>query len=108
MNLIDNLAYLAADWLTAHHAAGNNKISLSTLGSRVHQDAKLFERLQDGNGRIAVDRFEGLIDYLSTPSSWPYSTLPDGARVRLAKMGIVQPGERLVVERDTVERQAVA
>lgn len=108
MNLIENLAYLAADWLSAHHDAGNTKISLSTLGSRVHQDAKLFERLQDGNGRIAVDRFEALIDYLSTPESWPANFIPAGARVRLAKMGIVQPGERLVVERDTVERQAVA
>lgn len=108
MNLIESLAYLAADWLNAQHDAGNTRISLSTLGSRVHQDAKLFERLREGNGRIAVDRFEGLIDYLSTPSSWPDNHIPAGARVRLAKMGIVMPGERLVVERDTVERQAVA
>ena len=48
MNLIDNLAYLAADWLNAHHDAGNTKVSLSTLGSRVHQDAKLFERFERG------------------------------------------------------------
>ena len=107
MNLLENLAYLAAEWLTAHHDAGNSKISLSTLGSRVHQDAKLFERLE-ANGRIAVDRLEALVDYLSTPSSWPDNWIPAGARVRLAKMGIVQPGERLVVERDTVEREAVA
>ena len=107
MNLIENLAYLAAEWLTAHHEAGNAKISLSTLGSRVHQDAKLFDRLE-ANGRIAVDRLEALVDYLSTPSSWPDNWIPAGARVRLAKMGIVQPGERLVVERATVEREAVA
>lgn len=107
MNLVENLAYLASEWLSAHQDAGNTKISLATLGSRVHQDAKLFERLE-GNGRIAVDRYEALVDYLSDWRTWPDERIPDGARVRLAKMGIVQPGERLVVERDTVEREAVA
>jgi len=107
MNLLENLAYLAAEWLEEHHDAGNAKVSLATLGARVHKDAKLFERLA-GGGDVNTTRYEGLIDYLADPDNWPERRLPAGARVRLAKMGIVQPGERLVVERDTVEREAVA
>lgn len=107
MNLLENLAYLASDWLAAWHDHGETKISLATLGARVHKDAKLFERLADG-GAISVPRFEAIVDYLSTPESWPSSTVPSGARVRLARMGVVQEGERLVIERDTIERETLA
>ncbi len=107
MNLLENLAYLAAEWLGAWEDEGDNKISLATLGARVHKDAKLFGRIEDG-GDIGTRRYEALIDYLADPRVWPHAQIPAGARVRLASMGIVQPGERLVIERDTVEREAVA
>lgn len=107
MNLLENLSFLAADWLNAWHDSGDMRISLATLGARVHKDAKLFERLADG-GSINIPRYEALVDYLSTDENWPENVVPDHARVRLARMGIVRDGERLVIERDTIERQTLA
>lgn len=106
MNLIGNMALLAGRWLTAHHNAGNSRVSLATLGARVHKDAKLFERLKAG-GSLSVERYEALVAYLADPANWPDGALPADARLDLAAMGIVQPGERLVIERDAVEREEV-
>lgn len=105
INLMGNL-YALADLWVATHAESPKRISLATLGARVHKDAKLFERLEQG-GSIAVPRFEALVEYLADPASWPGGVMPDRAAAQLRRLGIVQPGERLVVERDTVEREVI-
>ena len=105
LNLMGNLYALADLWVEAH-AGKSKRISLATLGARVHKDAKLFERLEQG-GSIAVPRFEALIEYLADPESWPGAEIPDRAAAQLRRLGIVQPGERLVVERETVERTII-
>lgn len=105
LNLMGNLYALADLWVAAH-GGGRKRISLATLGARVHKDAKLFERLELG-GSIAVPRYEALIEYLADPESWPGGELSHDAIAQLRLMGIVQPGERLVVERDTVERTVI-
>lgn len=106
MDLIGNLTVLTDLWTGAHRAAGNRRVSRKTLGARVLQDAKLFDRLEAG-GALNIPRFEALIDYLAAPDSWPAGTLPIEAGRRLAMLGVAPPGWRLVVERDTVEREIV-
>lgn len=103
LNLMSNLYALADLWVVAH-AGSAKRVTLATLGARVHRDAKLFERLEQG-GAIAVPRFEALIDYMADPQSWPTGEIPHDGLAQLRRMGILQPGERLVVERDTVERE---
>lgn len=105
LNLMDNLYALADLWLAAHGSHAK-RVTLATLGARVHKDAKLFERLEQG-GAIAVPRYEALIDYLACADNWPTGEIPDDGIAQLRRMGILQPGERLVVERDTVERVVV-
>ena len=105
INLMGNLYALADLWVAAH-AGSSRRIRLATLGARVHKDAKLFERLDCG-GSIAVPRYEALIEYLADPESWPGGEISHDAIAQLRRLGIVQPGERLVVERDTVERVIV-
>lgn len=105
LNLMGNLYALADLWVAAH-AGKSKRVRLATLGARVHKDAKLFERLEQG-GSLAVPRFEALIEYLAEASSWPDGEIPDRAAAHLRRLGIVQPGERLVVERDTVERTII-
>ncbi len=105
INLMGNL-YALVDLWVATHAESPKRISPATLGARVHKDAKLFERLEQG-GSIAVPRFEALVEYLADPASWPGGVMPDRAAAQLRRLGIVQPGERLVVERDTVEREVI-
>lgn len=106
MDLIGNLTVLVDLWTGAHRAAGASRVSRKTLGARVLDDAKLFDRL-DGGGALNVPRFERLIDYLSEPGSWPEGVLPEMAERRLAAMGVAVPGWRLVLERDRVERVAL-
>lgn len=48
MDLIGNLTVLADLWAGAHRAAGQDRVSRKTLGARVLQDAKLFDRLEAG------------------------------------------------------------
>ena len=105
MDLIGNLTVLADLWAGAHRAAGSTSISRKTLGARVHQDAKLFDRLEAG-GNLNIPRFEALIDYLADPDNWP-ADMPTEAQRILVLLGVAPPGWRLVCERDTVERMAV-
>lgn len=105
LNLMPALVELTEFWLFQHKHFGRKEVTLATLGARVHKDAKLFERLEAG-GSISVERFEALIEYLANPESWP-RPIPESALSTLRRLGIVQPGERLVVERDTVERQTI-
>lgn len=106
MDLIGNLTVLADLWTGAHRAAGMDRVSRKTLGARALDDAKLFDRLE-GGGALSVARFEALVDYLAKPDHWPRGVLPEAAEIRLASIGAVPPGWRLVLERDAVERVAL-
>lgn len=106
MDLIGNLTVLVDLWAGAHRAAGASRVSRKTLGARVLDDAKLFDRL-DGGGALNVPRFERLIDYLADPDNWPDRLVPAEAERRLAMLGVAPAGWRLVLERDTVERVAL-
>lgn len=102
MDLIGNLILLADVWAGAHRAAGATSVSRKTLGARVHQDAKLFDRLEAG-GNLNIPRFEALIDYLADRNNWPCDLPMEAERV-LTYLGVAPPGWRLIAERDVVER----
>lgn len=106
MDLIGNLTILVDLWTGAHRAAGADRISRKTLGARVLDDAKVFDRLE-GGGALNIPRYERLIDYLADPANWPEREIPTAAERVLAALGVTPPGWRLVLERDTIERVAV-
>jgi hypothetical protein len=105
MDLIGNLTVLADLWAGAHREAGSSRVSRKTLGARVLDDAKVFDRLAEG-GALNIPRYERLIDYLADAANWP-GALPVEAERRLAALGMAPPGWRLVLERDTIERVEV-
>ena len=106
MDLIGSLTLIADQWAAAHRAAGFDRVSRKTLGARALDDAKLFDRLDEG-GALSVGRFEKLIDYLADPQFWPSGVLPVEVERLLASVGVAPPGWRLVLERDTIERVEV-
>lgn len=106
MDLIGNLLVLVDLWEGEHKAAGAVRATRKTLAARVLDDSKLFDRIAAG-GALNIPRYERLIEYLATASSWPGGLLPEPAERMLASLGVAPPGWRLVLERDTVERVEV-
>jgi hypothetical protein len=82
MDFLPKLRAVADRWVAAWNLT-DPSISLRTLGSRVVDNSKLFDR--DG---MNVDTFERVAGYLAQPRSWPLAVIPDDAAETLASIRV--------------------
>lgn len=81
MNLPDLLDSLAASWLEMSQRTDPD-VSLKTLGVRVSDNSKLFERAD-----MKVGTYMKVLEYLADPANWPAAMVPPVACAILSQLG---------------------
>lgn len=91
MDFLATLNAVAGHWIAAHQRT-DSSVSLRTLGRKVANNSKLFDR-----PGMTIATFQAARDFLAEPRNWPAALVPDEAAALLERLGCSVPDEARIV-----------